>query len=81
MLLRPVLGANFWEKLHYADRVEELWLDGIISRKTAQDNVPQSVVDYESKVVQGVELQREAARMMGAHLGPQEGGVGAERDE
>lgn len=75
LVLSPVIGAKFWQKLHYADRVEELWLDGVVSEKTARDNVPQSVVEYESKLVEEMESHREIARMLGAPLGPREGGA------
>lgn len=75
MVLSPVIGGKFWQKLHYADRVEELWLDRVMSEKLARDNVPQSVVEYETKLAEEMESQREMARMLGVPLVPRERGA------
>lgn len=72
LALRPILGANFWRKLHYADRIEELWLDDVLQESVAKRNISAVVFAYEQKIQQEAEEAREAAILMGAPLSSRE---------
>lgn len=72
LVLRPVLGANFWQKLHYADRVEELWLDDIMSEQTTKRVIPGSVMVYESALIEEGENWKALAPILGLHFTPTE---------
>ena len=70
--MRPVLGAGFWKKLHYADRIEELWLDEVMEEGVARRNIPQAVFGYEQKIVEEAEESRNLAIALGAPLAARE---------
>lgn len=65
---RVVFGASFWNSLHYADRVEELWLDGIIDEDKARAAIPAGCMTYEEVLIADARETRERAIMVGAPL-------------
>lgn len=70
--LRAMVGKKFWEKVEYADRLEEIWLDDIVSESETVLNIPQIIFSYEGNIVEEAEGLRSWAVMMGAPLGPRE---------
>jgi len=52
MLMRPFLSAKFWEKLYYMDRMEELWLDDIMTKAVWNENQPIEAVNYEKRMAE-----------------------------
>lgn len=65
MGLRLVLSYKFWEKLHYADRIEELWLDEVIDEDIVKNNVPRSAWEFEGHVIEEAKHLRQAGYLMG----------------
>lgn len=61
-------GSNFWHTLHYVDRIEELWLDGIISQEKALQVIPPSVFTYEQALDEEVRQARENIVALGVPL-------------
>lgn len=66
--MRGVLGAGFWRKLHYADRIEEIWLDGVMEETMVCRNLMQAVFGYEEKILEEAEESRDLAIALGAPL-------------
>lgn len=67
-----VFGSKFWNALHFAERVEELWLDGIMDEDTARQLIPQAVFSYESALIADAQEAREMAISAGAPLNREE---------
>lgn len=65
-------GRGFWEKLHYADRLEELWLDKIMEEETALKFMPQSVVAYDRSLDEYARYSRNALADLGFTRPPDE---------
>lgn len=65
-----VYGSGLWNSLHYADRMDELWLDGILDEDKVRKFIPHSVVAFEQVLIQEAEEAREVARQYGAPLAP-----------
>lgn len=75
LALRPLVSSNFWKKVHYADRIELLWLDDILSESTVRRCIPHSVMAYEGLLVEEAEQMREAAIQFGVPLMAREGPI------
>lgn len=70
---RPFVSAKFWEKLHYVDRIDELFLDDIIPKQHVTRVLPVSVVNGEKHMVEeDVEIARQMAIAAGATLTPRQ---------
>lgn len=70
---RPFVSAKFWEKLHYVDRIDELFLDDIIPKQYVTRVLPVSVVNGEKHMVEeDVEIARQMAIAAGATLTPRQ---------
>lgn len=67
--LSPIIGNQMWEKIHYVDRVEELWIDEIMSEDTCMINIGRGVFAYEGILVDQGEEARILAISHGAPLG------------
>lgn len=72
MFLRLFVGRKFWDKVEYADRVEEIWLDEVVGEEGVRGNVGDGIMAYEEKIKQEAEAQRELAIMAGAPLAPRD---------
>lgn len=68
MAMSAVLRENFWHKLHYVDRIEELWLDGVLSREVTTRVIPAAVAVFEEALVEENEMMRDEAISMGVPL-------------
>ncbi len=68
--VRPFISAKFWEKLHYADRIDELYLDHVIPKEHIRRVLPASVLANEEKIVQEGEVARQMALASGVQLNP-----------
>lgn len=71
-MLRPAISGKFWQKMHYADRLEELWLDDVMTERTAKRVIPGGVVLYEGALLEEGEEMRNAAIQLGVPLPPRE---------
>lgn len=54
--------------MEYADRVEEIWLDGVMSREMVEHILPQGVWRFERALVEDGEEERRNAIRLGAPL-------------
>lgn len=70
--LKPFVSAKFWEKLHYADRIEELFLDDVLPKEAIPRVLPQFVISWEQGLVEEGKIARHVAVQAGAPLGPNE---------
>lgn len=61
-------GRRFWDRLHYVDRLEELWLDDILNKEQVLKLVPQSVITYEQALDDEVEESRNGMISLGFPL-------------
>lgn len=61
-------GRALWNMLHYADRIDQLILDGVLTRQQIADLIPRSVVTYEAALLEEAEEARRQAVMIGAPL-------------
>eukprot|EP00177_Eucheuma_denticulatum_P007029 GFKZ01012786.1.p1 GENE.GFKZ01012786.1~~GFKZ01012786.1.p1 ORF type:complete len:207 (+),score=35.27 GFKZ01012786.1:158-778(+) len=72
MFLGMFVGRKFWDKVEYADRVEEMWLDNVVHEDGVRRNIGDRIMAYEEKIKEEAEAQRELAIMAGAPLAPRE---------
>lgn len=63
-------GNSLWKKLHFADRVECLSLDGILTKQQIATLIPKSVAAYESVLEEEAREARRQAVLLGAPLSP-----------
>mmetsp|Transcript_11047 Transcript_11047/g.19975 ORF Transcript_11047/g.19975 Transcript_11047/m.19975 type:complete len:257 (-) Transcript_11047:465-1235(-) len=54
-LLRPILSTKFWNKLHYADRIEELWLDDVCAEDAF--DIPSEATQFELSIQREHQVQ------------------------
>ncbi|CAN8064822.1 unnamed protein product [Agarophyton chilense] len=64
-LLSPFVSQSVWRKVHYVDRLEELWLDEVLSREVAERIIPGGVAMYEEGLIEENEMMREAIVALG----------------
>ncbi|KAI0563269.1 CRAL-TRIO lipid binding protein [Gracilaria domingensis] len=77
MLLSAFVSQNVWRKVHYVDRLEELWLDEVMAKEVAQRIIPGGVAMFEEALIEENEMMREAAVVMGVPVEPRQlGAVG-----
>ncbi|KAA8491647.1 Rho GTPase-activating protein gacY [Porphyridium purpureum] len=62
LIMRPFLSSKFWAKLHYADRLDELWLDGVLNKHALEAHVPPEARRFEEalrhELADGMTLMR-----------------------
>lgn len=63
-------GRKFWNSLHFVDRIEELWLDDVLSKERVLKLMPQSVFTYEQALDIEVEEARNGMVALGYPLAP-----------
>lgn len=73
-------GRAFWDKLHYVDRIEELWLDGVMSEERAERVLPAAVSGFEQAFLAEFAEERKRAIEMGAPLLSRDDEAGGQRE-
>lgn len=65
-------GSEFWNVVHFADRVEELYLDGVLTKEQMKRVLPTGVAAFEEMLVAEAEDARERSIAMGVPLMPRD---------
>lgn len=68
---RAVYGGEWWERLEYADRIEEIWLDGVLEREAVEGLFGDDVREWETELVREAEEWRRIGVRFGAPVGEQ----------
>lgn len=73
LAVRPFVSGKFWEKLHYVDRIDELFLDEVVPKEHVRRVLPASVVSGEQGMLEEEEyVVRQIAISAGAVLTPRQ---------
>lgn len=68
MFCKPFVSSKFWDKLHYVDRIDELFLDEVLPAEAVRRVLPPFVFAYERKLLEDGTIAREMAAQAGAPL-------------
>lgn len=64
-LLKPFVSSKFWSKIQFADRIEELALDGTFSAEDLPTLLPELCRDFELQLESDAAIMRQMAREKG----------------